>query len=259
MRLAIYSPNRKAGTTSISILLSAMLAEKTTAKVCLSYTGKEAESFNRYLGRSNEVDMTKTLSQLIRLLEAGTISREDVLDYVVKLSPGLDFIHTDSKLSGELDADRLVSEVLDYLPHDIIVTDINTEVYKDVTIQAFDKADIILVLLTQDEESIQNYLKWKEGNYFPDESKFIYAINKFDPVISAARSVCTKAGVKYRRACKVSYNPWITKLCNSGKLLEIIPNVLKKDIRLVELFPDLKDLSILTANNIGIPIDWKDE
>lgn len=257
MRVAVYSPVRRQGATTISILLGATMARQRSFSTCLTYTGTEVDSLNLYLSMQQKEDMTKSLSQMVKLLEADIISNEDVKDYLYAIDTNLDLMHTANEYTNKGDSERLLSFILDNLPHDLIITDVNSEPYEATTQKVLEEADLIAVVISQSMDVVRKLQRWRESEYFPDPAKVVYVINEYDSNVSAARDVANKIGVKYTKVSKVSMNPYIRKMSNSGKLIELLTYIIKKDIRVIELNTDLRDLCYLVAGNLGVKINWR--
>lgn len=257
MRVAIYSPVRRQGATTISILLGAAMAKQRSLSTCLTYTGTEVDSLNMYLNIQQKEDMTRSLNQMVRLLEADIISNEDIKDYLYSIENNLDLMHTANDYTNKEDSERLLSYILENLPHDLIITDVNSELYEATTQKVLEEADIVIVIISQSMDVVGKLRRWKESEFFPDPAKVVYVINGYDVNVSAAREVANKIGIKYTKVTKLSMNPFIRKMSNAGKLTELLKYIFEKDIRVIELNTDLRDLCYLVAGNLGIKINWR--
>lgn len=257
MRVAIYSPVRRQGATTISVLLGAAMAKQRSFSTCITYTGTEVDSLNLYLNIQQREDMTKSLSQMVKLLEADIISSEDIKDYLFSVDTNLDLMHTANEHTNKEDSERLLSYILDNLPHDLIITDVNSEPYEATTQKVLDQADLVVVVISQSMDVVGRFRRWRESEYFPDPSKVVYVINGYDSNVSAARDVAKKIGIKYTKVSKITMNPYVRKMSNSGKLTELLTPILNKDARVIELNTDLRDLCYLVAGNLGVKVNWR--
>lgn len=258
MKIAIYSPVRRQGSTSLSILLGTALAAKTTLKTCLTYTGTESDTFNMFLGLRQYADRTKSINQMIKMLQANAISGEDISDYLHKVVENIDLMHTSSDKTKKEESEILLSYILSHLPHNLVITDVNSEPYEETTQKVLGEADLVVVVLSQGVDVIDKFKRWKESSYFPDPSKVVYVINRYDANVSAIRNVCKLIGVKYNKVAKLSMNPMIRKQSNEGKLGDLMTYILERDIRVIELANDMRDIALLVGGNLGIRINWKE-
>jgi Flp pilus assembly CpaE family ATPase len=194
---------------------------------------------------------------MVKLLEADIISHEDIKDYLFAIDNNLDLMHTANDHTNKEDSERLLSFILENLPHDLIITDVNSEPYEATTQKVLEEADLVIVVISQSMDVLGKLRRWKESEYFPDPAKVVYVINEYDANVSAARDVANKIGIKYTKVTKFSMNPFIRKMSNTGKLTELMTHILKKDIRVIELNTDLRDLCYLVAGNLGFKINWR--
>ncbi|QUH29110.1 hypothetical protein [Vallitalea guaymasensis] len=256
MKVVVYSPVRRQGCTTLSVLLGSAIAQVTNMKVCLTYTGTESDAFNIALGLNQVEDRTKSLTQVIRMLEANSITGKDINDYLTPLTDNLDIMQTSSDYITTEESDKLLTFVLNNLTHDLIITEINSEPYEESTKEILSNADIIIVLASQGMDVINKYKNWKDSDIFPDYSKVVYALNYYDPNVSALRDVAKIMGIKPSKIVKITTNPFIKKMTNTGSLHKLLPYIYNKDIRVINLHADIRDLCYLVMSNLGIKIDW---
>ncbi|GKX28630.1 hypothetical protein SH1V18_11100 [Vallitalea longa] len=256
MKVAVYSPVRRQGCTTLSVLLGSAIAQISNMKVCLTYTGTESDSYNIALGLNQIEDRTKSLTQVIRMLEANSITGKEVNDYLTPLTDNLDIMQTSSDYITTEESGKLLTFVLNNLTHELILTEINSEPYEDSTKAILSNADIVVVLLSQGMDVINKYKAWKKSELFPDPTKVVYAMNYYDPNISALRDVAKIMGIKPNKIVKITNNPFIKKMTNLGSLHKLMPYIYNKDIRVISLNSDVRDLCYLVMSNLGIKIDW---
>jgi MinD-like ATPase involved in chromosome partitioning or flagellar assembly len=257
VRVVVYSPVRRQGSTTVSILLGAAIAHVSALKSCLTYTGTESGIYNQYLGIQSQIDRTKSINQMIRMMQARAVSKQDIGDYLQKLSPNLDLMHTSSETTNKEDSDQLLQYVFSKLPHDVVITDINAEPYEESTQKILSDADLVVIVVSQGMDVVNRLKLWRDSQFFPDPDKVVYVVNGYDSHVSAIRDCCKLMGTKYNKVTKLSMNPYIRKQSNSGKLTSIINYALEKDIRVIELSADLRDLVLLVTSNLGIHINYK--
>ncbi len=257
MKVAIYSPVRRQGCTSVSVLIGAALAYVNNMKICLTYTGNESISLNIALGLREIQDRTRSLTQVIRMLEANSILKEDINDYLTPLSDRLDIMQTSGDYISSEESDKLLTFVLNNLLHELIITDINSEPYEVRTKEILSNADIIIVLVSQGMDVISKYKLWKKSDLFPDPSKIIHVVNNYNPNISSLKDFAKVIGIKHTKIAKITSNPFIAKMSNMGQLHKLIPYIIKKDIRVINLHADIRDLCYLAMSNLGVKLDWR--
>ena len=57
--------------------------------------------------------------------------------------------------------------------------------------------------------------------------------------------------------CKLHYNPLLVKSCNDNFLAEIVPYAYEKDIRVLQLRNDLKEMMSWVTNTSGSKLVWE--
>lgn len=260
MKIAVISPDRRQGGTTVSVLLALALAQTQNYRTCLTYTGNDNLSIMGCLGLKPFEDKTRNLTQVIKLLEAHAISGEEISDYCIKVPgvPNLQIIDTASDTISDEDNSKLLKFVIENLHHEIVITDVATEIYDDITRAVIDQSDLVVMVLTQSRD-IGNKLKyWETAGVleYVNNKGLVFIFNQYDPYVEAFRDTTKRMGLRHRRCAKISYNPFIKKTGNQGKLQTILPYILKKDPRVIELNNDLKECLMTVLANLGRKTVW---
>ena len=102
MKIAVVSPADRCGATVATLMMGYTMAYTQGRTVRLCYTG-ENRAIKRYVGRdSTDRDVTRTISQVSKLLEAHAIPPEDLGDYCLKMGTNIDLMDSwDSSLTEE--------------------------------------------------------------------------------------------------------------------------------------------------------------
>ena len=161
-RILIMSPLHNMGATVVSTLLTqAATFDNKTATLIFTQPNSNLPD---YLGIEDINDPTRSIMQIVRLVDNGAISDEDILDYAHQFSKNAYLLNVaDPSLSGR-DRDQVV-----------------THLAKVMQIPA-------------------------------------------------------------NRLCKVHYNPWITKCCNTRTLGTVVPTARQLDPRVAALNCDFNEL-----------------
>lgn len=255
-RIAIVGPTRRQGESTLSTLLALTLPRIFTTRVCLTYTGTDSTSYNTFLGVGDNQDPTRSLSQLVRLLDAGTVADTEIEDYLTDITHNVNLLQTAELGMHETISSKLLIKSLEYLHHDFIITDVNTELSEEITQVILKKADLVVVTLSQGTDVINKLKLWQAHPLFPEQHKVVYIVNFYDDKICALREISKHIGVRHVRVAKLNYNPFIRKMANLGKLQDIVPYIFNKDSRVVDLLVDLQEIMTMIGNNIGMAIQW---
>lgn len=260
MKIAVISPDRRQGNSTISALLAVTIAQTQNLTTCLTYTGNHNHSLSNYLGIKSLEDKTRNLTQIIKLLEASAITSQEIQDYFLKVPnvDNLQIIETASDNISDENNSKLLKFVIENLNHQVVITDVTTEIYDEATQNVIDSSDLIIMTLTQSKEVGDKLVAWESKGIldYLNKKGLVYIFNKFDPHVDAFRNSTKKLNLKHRRCAKLSYNPFIKKTSNIAKLQSIVPYILDKDPRVIELNNDLKECMLVILSNLGRRTIW---
>lgn len=259
MKIAVMSPSRDQGITTVSILLGQALAQTQGLTVCLTHSGLQNTALESYLGQKNIKDKTKSITQLIKLLESNSINGNVIGEFCTKIVHNFEIINTDAtNINVEVNA-HLLKAVIPNVKHDIVITDIVTELWENTTQQVIQLADIVIVVLTQNLLTVNKFENWKESEFYSllKDKPIMYVINKYDSYISAFRDYTKKASLKHIQCCKISYSPFICRTANLGQLQTLLPFVIEKDIRVCQLNNDIRECMQVIMAHMGEQFNWR--
>ncbi|QGQ98795.1 DUF3298 domain-containing protein [Paenibacillus psychroresistens] len=260
MRISIISPDRRQGGTTISVLLALALAQTQNLTTCLTYTGNNNNSIESFLGLKQMEDKTRSLTQVIKLLEAHAISGDEILDYCTQIPgvPNLQIMDTASDTISDADNTKLLKFVIENLNHQIVITDIATEIYDEVTKSVLDNSDLIIMVLTQSRDVANKLKYWESAEVmsYLNKKGLVFIFNQYDPYVEAFRDTTKRMNIRHRRCAKISYNAFIKRTSNMGKLQTILPFIMDKDPRVIELHNDLKECLMIVLANLGRKMIW---
>jgi len=257
IKIAIVSPSRRQGETTVSILLALALAEATKKRVCITATGADSLSMRTMLGLSEADDITRSVSQLNHLIESGSLDNIGIKDYLTPVNPYVDVLISSAIGMSEIEGDRLFGNAVSLLEHDFIVTDVNSAVDAKVSFDIYNTYDLVLIVLSQDAIVKKKLQMWKKSGAFPDTDKITYLINGFDPIVSDARAIAKELGVRFdTKVGKMNMNPWIRKQSNDGKVTQLMKFIIEADSRVIDINYDLGDLVAMIGNNLLFQYEW---
>ena len=257
MKIAVVSPAGRCGATVATLLMGYALAYTQGRTVRLCYTG-DNRAIKRYVGRDTaERDATRTISQVSKLLEAHAIPPEELGDYCLKMGTNIDLMDSwDSALTEEEVTSLLVftfsRNVADY-----IFCDLAYDIEDDTSQAVLQACDAVVVVSEPSKASLMAIREMQESEYWPKEKPCMLLVSKYDKDIDSLDNLARLAQFKKRTTCKLHYNPLITKYCNSGQLDTVVPYVLSKDPRVIELNVDLKECTEFFLSLQGAKIKWE--
>lgn len=259
MRIACISPVQHSGTTVIATLLGHALAYTQNQNVMLMYTGS-TRRLCAYQGVSAMGDKTRSITQIVKLLESKAIDPADIASYAVSMDSNkkIKVMDTVSEAVSEEDIVKLSSYIYANVPEDIVICDVTSQIYDDTTQEIFNNSDIVIFVIEPSVSHFNAIKTWIKSDYSPPPHvRLMYVINRYDEQILALRNISSLIGVKHNAMCKLHYNPNIVKHCFDGNLQSIIPYVMEKDVRVVELNNDLKEMCQFVMSVMGARFKWE--
>jgi hypothetical protein len=158
---------------------------------------------------------------------------------------------TDSVAITEEESVAIMSFVYNRIPREFIFCDINTELYEDTTQAILKESDAIILVASPSYKILRAAQGYLNSEYWPKDKPTMLLINSYDPQIASIKELATLTGVKVRSTCKIRYNPLITENCNKGLLHTVVPYIIQKDPRVIELNVDLKEcIGFLYASSV---------
>lgn len=239
MKIAVISPCHRAGISTISTLLGYCLTWTQQMSTVISYS--DISDVGRYIGSSALDDKTRNISQLNKLLAAGALSPDNITEYCVPLLKDLWLLDTTSNIITIEEKAKLLEFIFDRVPTDNIVCDVGGDIYEPTTKALLSIADVIVIVFEPYRTSFDAVKNYMNSNLLPKNKNYMYLCNRYDDVIIPLREVTRDLGVKHINMCKLHYNPWICKLSEMGRLDELMPQVIQKDVRVLNLNNDMRE------------------
>lgn len=257
MKIAVVSPADRCGATVATLLMGYTMAYTQGRTVRLCYTG-ENSAIKRYVGRDSiKRDATRTISQVSKLLEAHAIPPEDLGDYCLKMGTNIDVMDSwDNSLTEEEVTSLLVftfsRNVADY-----IFCDLAYDITDSTSQAVLQTCDAMVVVSEPSKSSLTIIQEMQSSDCWPKGKPCMLLIAKYDENIDHLDTLAKLAQFKKRTTCKIHYNPLITKYCNKGQLDTVIPYIMKKDPRVIELNTDLKECTQFFLSLQDAKIKWE--
>lgn len=246
-KILVTSPSHNSGVSIVSILLNHLmtLAGKTST---LMFTEGECPT-PLYLGlRPSESDPTRSIMQVVHLLENGAIKDSDILDYTIPYIQNGYLLDTSDPVLTMSQAHNVVQDVYAHVSTDVVICDDSTSTVNVTTDSIYDTSDLIFIVINPSRKHysvLRDYL-----NTFPNtaKNKIVLVMNEYTETVGAARDIAKFLHFRPSYFCKLHYNPYITNDCLKGKCRNIVPYALSKDPRYANLVGDLDEFSSCVAN-----------
>lgn len=258
LRLAVISPINRSGASVVTTILAQAAALTQDLKTVITYTSKE-RTLPVYLDVERQVeDKTRSISQVVKLLQADAISAEELDEYAIKLDTNCYMMDTVSEAITREDALMVQKYVFTNVKADIVLCDVSEALDDPTAQELISVSDAVCFVLNPDEPSIEYFKVWRDSEMWPKDKNYFIVINRYDDEIMGVRQYAKKCGVGAKDTCKLHYNPFIVKSCNESFLKDIVPYAyINKDYRLLELRSDIKELMSWCTSAGGFKLKWK--
>ena len=160
MLISVISPHTsKNGNTMTSILLGLGLAS-TQKKTLLFGIKPDCRSFIQYFGLKSYIDKTSTSSQLVKLMSAGAIKVEEIVDYCKGV---YDNFYVFADVQGTLSEDDM-TVMLGFMPtigsvYDYVIVDVNCD--SENADEVISNSNIVVINLSLDAGDFDRFNKNK--------------------------------------------------------------------------------------------------
>ena len=240
MIITVTSPvHGQAGNTTVALLISLLLAKEHHKSVCLTHLSPQSSAFYTYLGLDGLEDKTCSPSQVVKLLREGAIEPRDMADYCMRVCDNLDIFSNNSKAFSDDDMELTQRFILENMPHDFVVVDVDINTDLPLAQLAKSKTDLSIMCLTQSLNVAERY-----AEVFPEKTKdkTLYLCNHYSPDIGSVSAFAKSVGASTKDCCTLHHSALLMKMANAGKLGDIIP--LAKSLPLPDLDGDFKKMAL---------------
>lgn len=258
LRIAVISPMTRSGASVVTTVLAQAAALTQDLKTVITYTSP-SRTLPVYLDVERQVDdKTRSISQVVKLLQADAISADELDEYALKLDTNCYMMDTVSESITQEEALTVQKYVFTNVKADIVLCDISESLDEPTAQELISVANAVCFVLNPDETSIEAFRIWFESEYWPKDKDYFVVINRYDDAIMGVRQYAKKCQVSVRNMCKLHYNPFIVKACNESFLKDIVPYACRnKDYRVIQLRSDIKELMSWCATISGNKLKWE--
>lgn len=239
-RILVMSPLHNMGATVVSTLLTqAATFDNKTATLIFTQPNSNLPD---YLGIEDINDPTRSIMQIVRLIDNGAISDEDILDYAHQFAKNAYLLNVaDPSLTGR-DRDQVITHIFHRAPTHLSICDSSEDIDSSLSQKLIDLADMIFLVLDMSKKSRDYMHSWLDSPQLRDKNNVYIIVNRYDEVVFAIRNLAKVMQIPANRLCKLHYNPWITKCCNTRTLGTLIPTARVLDPRTAALNCDFNEL-----------------
>lgn len=240
-KILIMSPLHNMGSTVAASLLAQGLTFDNKS-VMLLFTHPQS-LMPQYLGIEDINDPTRSIMQVVKLIDNGAINDKDILDYSFSFTKNGYLLNVADRTLNDKDRTQIVDHVYNRAPTNIVVVDNSDDLDTKASQTLIEESDMIFLVVEPSLKAFQRLKLWKESPQFKDNPNIYVIVTHYNEVTFSVRNLAKYIGFPGNRVCKVHYNPWITKCCITGTLNTILPLSRELDPRVANLKCDIDELN----------------
>ena len=247
-KVLVMSPLHQTGSTVVSTLMVQALtyANKTAM---LAYTDASS-NLPRYLGVKSINDPTRSIMQVVRLIDSNALRDHEILDYSIEFSKHAYLMNFGDSSITEKDSAQIVKHVYTRVPTDVCVVDCSDDVDSPVAASLIDLADLVFLVINPSDKDFSRMKNWLQNSPIGKHRNLCVIINHYDEVTGPLRNLAKHIGMPANRVCKVHENAWIRKCCLTNSLHTIMPKIKGIDPRVANLSCDMTEITQCVTTSI---------
>lgn len=251
-KIMLMSPLHNMGTTCVAIMMAQGITYSNKVSTLL-YTDGDSH-LPSYLNIPQNTDPTRSIMQIVKLIDNGAIEDKDILDYGYMYSKNCWMINVSDASLLDRDREQVVNHIYSRVTSDIVIVDNSEDIVSPLTHSLLETSDMVYIVVDMSPKCMVRLDQWLKSPQLVDNRHVYIIVNKYDETVYALRTFAKKIGFPANRVCKLHYNPWITKCCTNGQLHTILPLARNLDPRVAALNNDVNEYiqsigsSILTSS-----------
>lgn len=240
-KVLVLSPMSNMGTTCVATFIAQALTYSNKTSM-LVFTEKDS-LLPHYVGIEDVNDPTRSVMQIVRLIDSGSINDNDIIDYAHSMSKNAHLLNLSDKSLKDSDRVQVVNHVYNRVSTNVTLCDCSEDLGTKFSKTLIEFSDQIFIVIDPSIKSAQKLKLWLQHPSLLGNPNVYVVINRYNEVIDSARNLAKYLGMPANRVCKVHYNPWVAKCSRSGSLTDIIPLAHEMDPRVVNLRNDMDELT----------------
>lgn len=261
-KVAFLSVADRGGNTSAVWATAMAMAYKQGKSVRVCYSG-ENHSIKRYIGQDDDdsaIDVTRSISQVSKLLQARAIGPEELSNYCRKVGPQLELMDTFDPSLSEQEMSEILTFVYERSTVDFTLCDLAYGIHDPISQSILKASDAVIICTEPSVASLELVRQLMEKHKSPkwENIKVGLMVCNFEEEIMPLKKCAALAGFPMRTTCKLHHNPYIRRGCNNQDIQSVFVSAFEKDPRVVELRTDMKEITELLLAYKQEKSHWED-
>lgn len=240
-KILVMSPLHNMGASTVATMIAqgATYNNKTSM---LLYT-EPSSNLPSYVGIENINDPTRSIMQVVKLIDNGAIADNDITGYAYSYAKNSYLLNIADKSLDDRDRIQVVKHVYARVTTGVVVCDCSEDINNKLTESLIEASDMIFIVIDNSLKSYQRLKLWLQSVQLKDNPNIYVIINSYNEVVDSVRNLAKKLGLSANRVCKIHYNPWLTKCCLTNSLHTVLPLSREYDHRVANLHCDIDELN----------------
>ena len=240
-KILVISPLHNLGSSTVSAMLNQALTfyNKTSMLTFM----QSDNTIPHYLGIEEINDPTRSIMQVVKLLDTGALREQDILDYAHQYAQNSYLLNVADPSLTANDRLQLVTHVFEHAPTDVVIVDDSADITEQSVKDLIELTDMTFVVINMSDTAAYHMKVWMTETQLKDNPNIFVCVNCYNEVVSDMRNFARSIGMPANRVAKVHYNPWITKSAHLGQLQTVLPFAHDYDYRVAELDADFRDIN----------------
>jgi cellulose biosynthesis protein BcsQ len=260
MKIAVFSPvHGQTGNTVSSLFLAMSMALTQRKNICLTHTDFSSTVIQEILGLDTTEDVTRSLSQVFKLLSSGTLMEKELADYAINVIPGLDLYTTHNVVLEHSELGSFIEFLFNRMKiYHHIVIDVDTGLKDKTSELCLSIADTIAITVSQNNhvlKAARELMNNEDFKRLTKNKRILFVCNRFNTGIGKLSDVAKQLNIRTKDIIIIHDNVFISRCYNKGIIEEVIKRALHKDIRVLELHNDIKNACKIL---LGKEFIWKE-
>lgn len=239
-KILVMSPLHNLGATVSASLLSQAITF--SSRTCTLLFTQADSLLPSYFGIQEVNDPTRSIMQVVKLIDSGAIKDQDILDYAFPLTKNLHLVNVVEKSLTQRDRIQVISHIYNRSATDCVVIDNSDDLSTSFSKSLIQDSDQIFIVVQPTVKSLARMKLWLQDPLLENYPELFIIVNEYNERIFSMRELAKYMGLPANRVCKIHYNPYIGMCCFKGALQTVLPLSKELDPRVVNLKNDIEEL-----------------
>jgi len=242
-KVLMFSPLHNIGLTTVTAMIAHTFAYKGFTSM-IGYTDVY-NAIPRYFGVTDLDDPTRSITQVIRMVDSNSINSKDILKYAYQydIKHKAYFMNFGDSRLNDTAQHRILDYVFTNVPTDLTILDMSEAPDNGFAQEMIQKATSIFIVTDLSDKGLMIAKNWMESDLFPSLDDVYIILNHYEDVVIPWKRMADKLNVLPSHVCKLHHNPFITQASLNNALHTLVPLIEAHEPKVANLNNDLKEIN----------------